>query len=370
MKIFHIIPGKANPNTLNGVNKVVDALATEQKRLGYDVTVVSVASNTIYRHSPIYDYVIYKRKKNPFDYNDEILIYLLKKSNLDSVFHFHSVFILWYLPLVRKLKKTGRLRIVLTPHGQYINEAMTAWKKKICFRFFDSKIIREMEAIQVIGCITENNKYINNNANRICVIPNGYELEDRTPKVRCGELTFGFLGRLSCKQKGIDLLLSAFAEYIKHGGNGQLKLAGGGPDEKIIRNSIHDLDLTNHVEIVGVVYDDKKWQYLQSISALITPSRWEGLPMSCLEASSIGCPQIITTATNLGPFVEKFKAGIIIEQADVKSIEKSFFLFEQVYMNKNLFEKMCNGAKQMIEKELNWNNIAKRVITELYRING
>ncbi len=53
-KIFHILPGKANPNTLNGVNKVVDAVATEQAKMGYDVTVGGVANNTERKNHPWY----------------------------------------------------------------------------------------------------------------------------------------------------------------------------------------------------------------------------------------------------------------------------------------------------------------------------
>ena len=60
-RIIHILPGKANPNTQNGVNKVVDALATEQTRLGLNVCVMGVASNTEKRHNPIYGYQLFKR---------------------------------------------------------------------------------------------------------------------------------------------------------------------------------------------------------------------------------------------------------------------------------------------------------------------
>lgn len=45
-RIFHILAGKANPNTMNGVNKVVDALANEQVKMNFNVTVVGIANNT------------------------------------------------------------------------------------------------------------------------------------------------------------------------------------------------------------------------------------------------------------------------------------------------------------------------------------
>lgn len=91
----------------------------------------------------------------------------------DSVFHFHSVFIPWFLLAVRLLKKNGYKRVVLTPHGQYVNEAMnTSLKKRIFFRYFDRKVIKTVDAVQLIGA-TEHNSYITSNAKEFHFIPNG-----------------------------------------------------------------------------------------------------------------------------------------------------------------------------------------------------
>ena len=38
-KIVHLVLGKANPERMNGVNKVAHALAATQKDFGYDVEV-------------------------------------------------------------------------------------------------------------------------------------------------------------------------------------------------------------------------------------------------------------------------------------------------------------------------------------------
>ena len=82
----------------------------------------------------------------------------------DTVFHFHSVFIPWFLPAVRLLKKNGYKRVVLTPHGQYVDEAMNvSLKKRIFFRYFDRKVIKTVDAVQLIGA-TEQNSYITSNA--------------------------------------------------------------------------------------------------------------------------------------------------------------------------------------------------------------
>ena len=46
MEIIHLILGKANPQRMNGVNKVVYQLATEQTNAGKTVIVYGIAADT------------------------------------------------------------------------------------------------------------------------------------------------------------------------------------------------------------------------------------------------------------------------------------------------------------------------------------
>ena len=45
MRIVHIMQGKAKPDSLNGVNKVVHWMATPQSRLGHEVEVWGLAAS-------------------------------------------------------------------------------------------------------------------------------------------------------------------------------------------------------------------------------------------------------------------------------------------------------------------------------------
>jgi len=366
MQIIHIIPGKANPNTMNGVNKVVDAIAAEQTRSGYKTMVVGVASNTKKRHEPVYEYKLYTRSKIPFCYPIGMLEFLLEHSTEETVFHFHSVFIFWFLPLIKALKNNGRRHIVLTPHGQYIEEAMKPLKKRIAFSLFDSKVLREVEAVHVIGYKTENNAYINNNAKRVAIIPNGFGAENVREYPKFKELVIGYMGRLECKQKGLDILIPAFTEYKKNGGKGILRLAGSGPDEAKLKKMVSDAGMNDSVFFDGILYDDEKWKFLYSCSAFAHPSRWEGIPTACLEAAYVGCPLLITQYTNMGLYVTKYNAGIVFETLNIDSIKTVLFMFEQRFANRNELSLMVDAAQNMIADELNWVRITKRINNELY----
>lgn len=367
VKIFHILPGKANPNTMNGVNKVVDAVATEQTRMGYDVTVVGVAGNTKKRHQPCYNYKLYKRA-GLFQYPKGLLEFLLSQSDENSYFHFHSVFTPWFLRLIRGLKKNNRAHIFLTPHGQYVDAAMNlSLKKRLFFSLFDKKILNEVEATHIIGCVSENNEYVVENSKRVVCIPNGFGNQVFVSSKDKPQLIIGYLGRLERKQKGLDILIKGFAIYRNQGGKALLWLAGSGPDETVLKNMVSDEGLLSSVEFKGALFDKQKWNFINTCAALITPSRWDVIPTACLEAAAASRPLLVTEATNLGNYIRKYNAGLIIDELSPEAIAEQLYLFESLFCDEHKYTNMSDGAKKMIDCELNWNNIANRICQDLYK---
>lgn len=368
MKIFHILAGKANPETLNGVNKVVDALAQEQQKLGLEVSVVGVANNTIPRHHPTYDYHLYKKSRIPFLPNREAADFLLKESDEDSVFHFHSVYIPWFYLLIRLLKRHGRHHIIFSPHGAYSTDNMSGIAKKLYFRFVESKIMQESETVHILGERTERNIFVTENAKNIVCIPNGVDIHQVPQLTGSYTDTIGALCRLVCHQKGLDLLIPAFAEYKRRGGRYKLKIAGQGKDEALLRKMIREEGMEDSVSLVGPVFENDKWQFLHNCVAHISPSRYEGIPMACLEASYMGCVHLTTQTTNLGSFVRQYHAGLVIDYPTVPAITQQLLEFDKLPQEE--IERMRTGAHQLVTQELNWEHINKRFVRELYHYQG
>lgn len=368
MQIIHIIPGKANPNTANGVNKLVHSVATEQIRQGFKVLVVGVASNTEKRHSPSYSYHLYKKCINPMAYPKGMLEYLLENSTENTVFHFHSVFTPWFLSLIRELKTYNRFHIFLTPHGQYTLPSMSrSCKKRIGFYLYDRRIIKEVEAVQITGYIAEDNHYLRDYAKKVVVIPNGFDVHEELTNRLSNEFIIGYMGRYEKRQKGLDCLLDGFSKYVSLNGTANLKLVGIGPDEDYLKSRIEELGLTKRINLViGTVFRDEKRTFLKTCAALISPSRWEGFSLSCLEAASYGCPLLITEATNIGKYADARHAGITIKEPTPDAICQQLVDFERVYHNKEEYEVMRKSARDMILFDLNWTVIVKRIVTELY----
>lgn len=100
-----------------------------------------------------------------------------------------------------------------------------------------------------------------------------------------------FLGRLDVSQKGIDLLLGAFAK-IKDKIPYLLVIAGKGPDEKKVKKLISSLGLGSKVSMVGPVYGQEKFKILSRSLFVAFPSRNEGFSLLSLEALASGLPLV------------------------------------------------------------------------------
>lgn len=98
-----------------------------------------------------------------------------------------------------------------------------------------------------------------------------------------------FLSRFDVWQKGIDLLLHAYA-MIKDKIPYRLVIAGHGPDEKKIQKIISELSLEDRVTIVGSAYGEKKIDLISRAIFCAFPSRHDELSLWALEALASGLP--------------------------------------------------------------------------------
>ena len=373
MNIVHIVRGNYTPLALNGVYMVIDniSIALSKQMVGGKVVVCSVnthVENDIFQ-SAFYEHIQFKEHPLRFFLDKKFKAFLLSCPN-DTVFHFHSVFIPWFLPAVRLLKKNGYKRVVLTPHGQYVDEAMNvSLKKRIFFRYFDRKVIKTVDAVQLIGA-TEQNSYITSNAKEFHFIPNGCKSQPAVEVKQTPCLTFGYMGRLDTEQKGLDILIQAFAFYRKQGGKAALRIAGDGPDKASLERMCEILELGKSVCFVGKVIGDEKWNFFKTCNFFLHSSRWDGLPTGCLEAAASGTALIVSVETNLGTYLNKFKSGFVYlsDGRPVQALADRMFEAERLFGQKDDYQEMCNNANRMICEELNWDNIADMDMKKLYNI--
>jgi glycosyltransferase involved in cell wall biosynthesis len=126
-----------------------------------------------------------------------------------------------------------------------------------------------------------------------------------------------FLGRLS-PEKGLETLLDAMTElpFLK------LKIAGDGPEkERLQRKAVqHGM---HHVEFLGLVAGEAKWDLLREAMVVVMPSAWyEHFPFAILESLAAGTPIIASDLGNLPYIVQDNKSGFLFEPGNCQDLRE------------------------------------------------
>lgn len=119
------------------------------------------------------------------------------------------------------------------------------------------------------------------------------------------------VGRLS-RQKGQDLLLTAWASVIARVPAATLVLVGDGPSRAELEPGA-----PQSVRFVGATGDPRP--YLAAADVAVLPSRWEGLSLSMLEAMASG-RSVVTTAVAGSEVVAAAAAGAVVPVEDVAAL--------------------------------------------------
>jgi glycosyltransferase involved in cell wall biosynthesis len=144
----------------------------------------------------------------------------------------------------------------------------------------------------------------------ITVIPNGLdvtefdgvegaEAESYWPDLKNRPVTL-FMSRLS-QEKGLDLLMPAWAELVASPAYKDAILVIAGPDyrgyQKVVEAAIEKHSLQRHTLIVGMVRGRRKTALLQRADIFVLPSYSENFGIVIAEALACGTPVITTTGT-------------------------------------------------------------------------
>jgi len=204
-------------------------------------------------------------------------------------------------------------------------------------------------------------------------IPNGVVLPQE------GKTTYGQVKRVMTaarlsREKGIDILIRAWANVVQQEKNLKLIIVGSGPLEGELKKLCKALGVAELVEFAGMVQNAK--ERLKDADLFVLPSRAEGLSNALLEAMSHGLPCI---ATNVGGNIELIggdhhnkimlgefttaRNGLLVNPDDVKGISEAM-----VYLIRNRIEREEMGTKGRvyIGKNYSIDLIANKYI-ELYQ---
>lgn len=370
MKIVHILKGKANPDTMNGVNRVVHSLASTQIHQGHQVEVWGITATPESRtHNPPFPLKLFKAQKNRFSLDPKLCdeIELLP---VGTVAHLHSVFLPELFATSRKLTRKC-IPWVLSPHGGYAPESREKNKfiKSLYMLLFERKLIEDASTIHAIGEHGEADYFRGTpNEGRLALIPNGH-----TPGMifkeswsNEGTLSLVYCGRLAVAQKGLDLLFLAISQSIEDGLDIHLSVIGDGPDRQQLKLLSNELHICNRVVFHGMQTGKAKESLLLAADVFVHTSRWEGMPTAVLEAAGMGLPLLITPQTNIGETVNSCKAGVVTSTADVDAIASSIRVLSTLKHEGHLPE-IGKNSRNMIFERFSWESVSSLMTETAYQ---
>jgi colanic acid/amylovoran biosynthesis glycosyltransferase len=113
-------------------------------------------------------------------------------------------------------------------------------------------------------------------------------------------------GRLHWK-KGYEYSLLAVRALLDQNYDLNYEIIGGGPEEEKLRFTISDLNLTEHVRLLGQQPAEFIRQKLESADVFLLPSLSEGLSNAALEAMAMELPVV---STNTGGMAEAIRDNV------------------------------------------------------------
>jgi len=135
-------------------------------------------------------------------------------------------------------------------------------------------------------------------------------------------------GRVSMQQKGLDVLLEAWEQVCRLRGDRDLRLllVGTGKDAERVRERIASMRLAAVFWVNEFVHDRSAIRrYLSAGDVYAFPSRYEGFPVSLIEAMACGLPVVAADANGVTDILEGEEAsgGIVVPRNDPDKLARA-----------------------------------------------
>ncbi len=377
MRIIHVIPGTADPNTANGVNKVVHWLATNMVAQGHKSEVWTLlAAEQLPTHARTYKLVAFPKSRSQFGLTEDLRVALSRLPEGTWV-HLHSVFVPQLTSVAKFLHKRN-IRFGVTPHGGYLSDRKGRslagrLRKRLYLALWEGWTLRNASLIHAIGQTeVDDLKSRFSSLHRIALIPNGFEppsAQDVTPHTfkqlfldhsEIVEPTIVYCGRMVIFQKGLDILLEGFARYRKSGGTLRLTMVGDGPDRPQLEALANQHAIAHAITWTGQIFGSSLRTILGHAAFFVHSSRFDVIPTACLEAASCGVPLIVSEETNLADFVRHWNSGMVLSPNTPARLAELFQQAENIAITERTH--MGDSARSMIAIDFTWNEISRRIV--------
>jgi glycosyltransferase involved in cell wall biosynthesis len=161
-----------------------------------------------------------------------------------------------------------------------------------------------------------------------------------------GQFSIVSVGRLA-EQKGFPFLIEAIAFVKDQIPNIKIYILGEGEDKSELLAQRDRSGLTNQIEFLGLVPQDKVPAILIRCDLFVLASLWEGLPTVVLEAMALKVPVIATEIPGTTELVQNGITGWLVPPKDPKSLAHAII---NAYLNPQERATLANNAFSILTK--------------------
>jgi glycosyltransferase involved in cell wall biosynthesis len=352
MKIMHITA--THLNKYGGIPVVLENLVKHQNEIqNVESIVLSVKEETNNINSKYFYYSnkIDHIKKFINEYNPDITI-------------FHGLYFIEYIKISKILSRND-FKYFIEPHSSFM---ISAQKKGKIKKFIANKTIFNTFIKKAYGYIFLNDVEMANSifkSNNDVIIPNGVETND---------LGFGknvkdiiklfFIGRIDISHKGLDILFEDLKKIDDQERNFIIDFYGVGAETEIQIIEDYIKQFKNlKLAFKGPVFGEDKEDVYENYNMMILTSRYEGFPMTVLEALSYGNPCIVTEGTNVKQMIERNNLGWGTEYGNIST---TILKAVKDYQENNDF--YITETKKFVNRNFTWGKIAQKSVEQIFKV--
>ena len=164
-----------------------------------------------------------------------------------------------------------------------------------------------------------------------------------------------YFGRMDIHNKGIDILLSAFAKL--NAPDIRLILAGRGTPQskREIRSIANDLNIANRVEFTGAVTPEQKNILMGHALFVCTPSRYEGWGIVAIEAAAAAKAVIGTDIPGLSDAIRADETGLLVPSENPSALASAM----NRLLSKPFLRKRLGTAGRKWAAQFTWDRTAQ-----------
>jgi glycosyltransferase involved in cell wall biosynthesis len=149
------------------------------------------------------------------------------------------------------------------------------------------------------------------------VIYNGIQMPKDKPSSNGPTWHVGFVGRMEAEKDP-----ACFLEMVRLLPSVRAVMIGDGALRSKVQRLVNTYGLKDRVAILGFQSRQEVFDLLNRIEILVLTSRWEGLPITVLEAMAVGVPVIASAVGGIAEIVEEGVTGMLVRDHTPESFAR------------------------------------------------